>query len=175
MTMEMPVYKFALTPELIDAVAAHELLRAEDFLPTRSDSEASGWDVRCAVPGGIDLQPERYYKIPLGFRAFCPPGWWAELNPRSSTFIKRHFHALYGKIDETYPDQWFFLCQYIPDAYEITNPNRPERLEFGERIGQIIPIRRQEMRIEVISGQEMDREIKSRNAARIGGLGSTGK
>jgi dUTPase len=172
--MEIPVYKFALTSELLDATAVHETLRAKDFLPTRSDSEASGWDVRCALQDGIDLTPGSYYKIPLGFRAFCPPGWWAELNPRSSSFIKKHLHALYGKIDETYPNQWFFLCQYVPDSHEIINPSKPKRLEFGDRIGQVIPVKRQEMEIEIISNQKMDEEIKKRDAARKGGLGSTG-
>ncbi len=112
--MKNPVYKFALTSELIDAVADHKVLCADDFLPTRSDSEASGWDVRCAVPGGFSLEPGQYYKIPLGFRAFSPSGWWAELNPRSSTFIKRHLHALYGKIDETYQiNGSFFVSTYL--------------------------------------------------------------
>ena len=110
----------------------------------------------------------------MGFRSFCPPGWWAELNPRSSSFIKRHLHSLYGKIDETYPDEWFFLCQYMPDCCEIQNRNHPARIEFGDRIGQVMPVRRQDMLIEVISNDMMDDAIEKRAAARKGGLGSTG-
>lgn len=171
--MDAPVYKFALTSELRSACACHEI-KAKDFLPTRPEPEASGWDVRCADPRGISLKPEHYYKIPLGFRVFCPSGWWAELNPRSSSFIKRHLHSLYGKIDETYPDEWFFLCQYLPDARGIINSAHLKRVEFGDRIGQIMPVRRQDMAIKVISDEEMNAEIKNRNAARKGGLGSTG-
>tara|TARA_Y100000310_G_scaffold327272_1_gene393343 strand:+ start:341 stop:865 length:525 start_codon:yes stop_codon:yes gene_type:complete len=172
--MDVPVYKFALTSELSSACADHETLSVEDFLPTRSEPEASGWDVRCADPNGISLRGGVYYRIPLGFRAFCPPGWWAELNPRSSSFLKRHLHSLYGKIDETYPDQWFFLCQYLPDASAIINNNNPKRVEFGDRIGQVMPVRRQDMGVEIISNEEMNEEIKNRDAARKGGLGSTG-
>ena len=172
--MEIPIYKFSLTVELLKIIESNDAFSPEDFLPTRSDSEASGWDVRCAEPDGIDLNPGRYYKIPLGFRAFCPPGWWYELNPRSSAFIKLHLHALYGKIDESYPKTVFFLYQYSPDSYEIINLNNPKRLEFGDRIGQIIPIRRQEMNVELISNKEMDEEIEKRNSVRKGGLGSTG-
>ncbi len=47
-------------------------------------------------------------------------------------------------------------------------------MEFGDRIGQIIPVKRQDMGIKVISNKEMDEELKNRNAARKGGLGSTG-
>ena len=83
-------------------------------------------------------------------------------------------HSLYGKIDETYPNEWFFLCQYLPDACEIQNHNYPKRIEFGDRIGQVMPVRRQDMIIEVISNDMMDAEIKNRDAARKGGLGSTG-
>lgn len=169
----VPTYKFALTSELIDACVGTDL-QPEDFLPTRSEPKASGWDVRCADIEGIELRDGCYYKIPLGFRSFCPTGWWAELNPRSSAFIKRHLHSLYGKIDETYPNEWFFLCQYLADACEIQNVNYPKRVEFGERIGQVMPVRRQDMVIEVISNDMMNAEIKNRDAARKGGLGSTG-
>lgn len=170
----VPTYKFALTTDLIDACKGSGL-KPEDFLPTRSEPEASGWDVRCAAKSGVELRDGCYYKIPLGFRSFCPPGWWAELNPRSSAFIKCHLHSLYGKIDETYPDEWFFLCQYSADACKIQNINYPKRIEFGDRIGQVMPCKRQDMIREVISNDMMDEEIKNRDATRKGGLGSTGK
>ena len=168
-----PTYKFAITNSLI-AICQDSEFEPEDFLPTRSEPDASGWDVRCADPNGVELKDGCYYKIPLGFRSFCPSGWWAELNPRSSSFIKRHLHSLYGKIDETYPDEWFFLCQYIADACEIQSKNHPLRIEFGDRIGQVMPVRRQDMIREVISNDMMDEEIKNRDATRKGGLGSTG-
>ena len=84
----VPTYKFALSQELVGACEGTEF-KPEDFLPTRSEPEASGWDVRCAHPEGLELRDCCYFKIPLGFRSFCPPGWWAELNPRSSSFIKK--------------------------------------------------------------------------------------
>jgi len=169
----VPTYKFALTEDLVRYCEGTDF-NPEDFLPTRSDPEASGWDVRCAVLEGLDLLDGCYYKIPLGFRSFCPPGWWAELNPRSSTFIKRHLHSLYGKIDETYYFEWFFLCQYLPDSHLIVNQNYPKRIEFGERIGQVMPVRRQDMNVDVITNDMMDLAIKNRDATRKGGLGSTG-
>lgn len=168
-----PTYKFALTDGLIAACEGTEF-SPEDFIPALSEPDASGWDVRCASPEGLNLRDGCYYKIPLGFRSFCPPGWWAELNPRSSAFIKRHLHSLYGKIDETYPNEWFFLCQYLSDTCKIQNQNYPKRVEFGDRIGQVMPVQRQDMNIEVISNDMMDTEIKNRDATRKGGLGSTG-
>lgn len=171
--MIIPTYKFAITEEVIKACQEIDL-NPEDFVPKKSDPDATGWDVRCALPNGLELHACSYYKIPLGFRAFCPKGWWAELKPRSSSFTKRHCHVLYGTIDETFEREWLFACQYIPDGCDLLHKNNPARIEFGDRIGQIIPVKRQEMNVEIISNQDIENEYKDRNAVRSGGFGSTG-
>jgi len=107
-----PVFKFALTEDLLANCGGD--LKPDDFLPKRADEDSTGWDVRCADAKGIDLKPECYIKIPLGFRALSPKGWWFKLVPRSSMFIKRHINSLYGTIDETYEGQLFFCGQYLP-------------------------------------------------------------
>ena len=172
--MATPIYKFALTEKLIHAVAEHPSLKKEDFLPTLAEPDATGWDVRCAEPEGVTLISGIYYKIPLGFRCFSPKGWWAELKPRSSAFIKKRLHALYGTIDTCYANEWYFLCQYVPDSHDIINASKPRRIEFGDRIGQVIPVKLKRMVVETISNEEMDEKIKERNSIRSGGLGSTG-
>ena len=170
--MENPTFKFALTDELIKN--CQEKYNPKDFAPCRSDPEATGWDVRCAALDGIPLKPESYLKIPLGFRVFSPPGWWLKLVPRSSTMTKRYIHALYGTIDETYEGQVFFCGQYLPDADKILTPHY-DTLEFGDRIGQLIPVRRVEMNVEVISNEEFNTLTEERNTTRkSGGFGSTG-
>ena len=172
-TIEVPTYYFALTEELEKACKGTQF-NPEDFVPTRSEPDASGWDVRCAKPGGVDLLPCCYYMIPLGFRSYCPKGWWAKLDPRSSSFTKRHMHALYGNIDECFSKQWFFACQYMPDGCIINNKNHPERLKFGDRIGQIIPVRKQEMNVKVITNEDLEEKYNKRGAIRKGGFGSSG-
>jgi len=175
----IPEFKFALREDLKDR---------PEFLPTQADPEATGWDVRCAEPGGIRITNGDYFKIRLGFRMFAPPGWWLELRARSSTFAKKKLHSLYGVIDETYENEVLFGCQYCAEHHipgirdhNGTTIYRPAlsdcslRVDFGERIGQIVPVRRQVMTVEGISNEEFDRLADQRSAERQGGFGSTGE
>jgi dUTPase len=166
-----PTYRFALREGLKDE---------KIFLPRKGEPLATGWDVRAAFkfPTGetdrepLKLRPGQFFKIPLGFRVFCPPGWWYSLHPRSSSFIKKSMHCLIGVIDETYPDELVFAGQYIPDVSSLGNDLV---INFGDAIGQIIPVRRQEMVIEEISNETMEQMLVNRNAVRQGGIGSTDK
>lgn len=174
--MTTPKYFFALRDDLKDN---------KEFLPTRAEGKASGWDVRAAQEDKkpIIIKPFQYVKIPLGFRAFCPDGWWYELRPRSSSFAKKNLQSLYGVIDECYENELVFACQYIPDlnAYKsYLNPNwilgeaNILEIKFGEAIGQIIPIRRQEMEIAEVSNEQYDNACKNRSGQRgTGGFGSS--
>ena len=181
---EIPVYKFALRQDL-----ANDLR----FLPTKADPLATGWDVRSADI--VTITPYQHARIHLGFRGFCPEGWWYELRPRSSTFAKKKLHSLYGTIDETYEGELIFACQYIPNS--VANPaylkqkvryytfggslyyeegDHELKIEFGDAIGQIVPVKRQEMIAESISNEEFDRLCQERKGARgAGGFGSTGR
>ena len=156
---EIPTFKFALQEGLDSS-----------FLPAKATRNDTGWDVRCAEKDGLILKPFQYAKINLGFKIFAPKGWWLELKPRSSSFLKKQLHALYGTIDEEFPHTCMFCAQYIPGEKFQTNL----KIEFGERIGQIIPVRRQEMLVEQISEEELNKLNNERNSLRTGGLGSTG-
>lgn len=169
----IPVFKFVLTEKLIKACKNSDF-KPEDFLPTRSEDRATGWDVRCAEPKGVICQPGAYYKMSLGFHMLAPEGWWLELKPRSSAFLKKNLHALYGTIDELYGGEMLFACQFNPDSDGIIARNNLPRIEFGERIGQLIPVKRQEMIVETCSLEELTNEHKRRNSNRSGGFGSTG-
>lgn len=161
--MDVPTFKFALREDLV---------AEKRFLPTRGEPLSTGWDVRAAQEDRmpIVLRPGKYFKIPLGFRAYCPSGWWYELNPRSSSFVKKSIHSLIGIIDETYSLPLVWAGQYLPDVSSLGNDLV---INFGDAIGQIIPIRRQEMSVKEINNQEYDALCKKRNAVRTGGFGST--
>jgi dUTPase len=161
MSNEVPVFKFALKENI-----------SEEFLPTKAEPHATGWDVRAALMDTKELiiRPGQYFKIPLGFRTFCPLGWWFELHPRSSSFTKKNMHNLVGIIDEHYPDEVLFAGQYIPDPNSI---NHDLIVKFADPIGQIIPIKRVEMKTELISNEEYNDLCKKRMAVRRGGFGST--
>jgi dUTPase len=183
---EKPVFIFALREDLKEE---------KQFLPTRAEPKASGWDVRAAMVDRkpLIIQPFEQIKIPLGFRGFCPDGWWYDLKPRSSTFAKKNLHSLYGTIDETYEGELVFACQYIPSfkvkrmlmggslnyitGLILDADTAPAlQIDFGDAIGQIIPRRREEMIVDEKPNDVYDKLCKNRDAQRgAGGFGSTGK
>ena len=154
--MDIPEFKFVLTTD--DKI----------FLPTRSEPSATGWDVRSTVD--IELKPFDRATLKLGFKVFAPEGWWLKLNPRSSTFAKKHLHCLYGVIDCHYENEVMLACQYIP------KPDNGNNLIIsrGDRIGQIIPVRLQEMKVTEVNEEEFERLCRERQAVRQGGFGSSG-
>lgn len=170
----VPEFRFAPTNVLIEACENSDF-KLEDFLPTKSEDRATGWDVRCADINGFTLSPGCYLKIPLGIHMLAPEGWWLELKPRSSVFAKKHLHALYGTIDELYGGELLFACQYQPDACEIINNGTLKRIEFGERVAQLIPVKRQEMTVTTCTLEDLQEEHAKRNSKRLGGFGSSGK
>jgi dUTPase len=154
----VPDFKFSLVEGCDDT-----------FLPTKGEPKATGWDVRARTKTVI--QPYSYFKIPLGFKAFPPDGWWFHLYPRSSTFIKLNMHCLTGIIDEAFPLEVMLCGQYIPEK----NNKAIITINAGDRIGQIVPVKRQEMIISNISSEEFDKLVSERASERVGGMGSTGK
>lgn len=168
---KQPIFKFAIREDLKDTGTL--------FLPARATGRATGWDVRAAFYDRkqVILHSGECVKIPLGFRAFCPDGWWFELKPRSSTFGKKNLHCLYGTIDEDYEGELLLAAQLIPNhiGYNDTNGCHEKlSIQFGEALGQIIPVKRQDMVVAQVSNEEYDTLCKQRQAERgAGGFGSS--
>jgi len=159
-TTDIPEFKFALDDGLNDS-----------FLPQRGSSHAAGWDVRAAEDTVI--YKGSYALIPLGFKCLLPEGWWLEVRPRSSTFAKKHIHSLYGVIDIDYEGRCFFACQFVNDP--LSNDSSGVTIDKGERIGQLIPHRVNDMKATIVSNDEFAALCKTRGMLRgAGGFGSTG-
>jgi dUTPase len=161
--MTKPTYKFALRDGLDD-----------NFLPSKGEPHATGWDVRAAFHDKKDLviKPGEYFKIPLGFRSLPPEGWWYHLHPRSSSFTKKHVHCLIGTVDESWEGETLWAGQYQPDATLLTSDLV---IKYGEAVAQIIPVRREEMNVMKVSNSELDQAFETRGYGRkTGGFGSTG-
>jgi dUTP pyrophosphatase len=161
--LEIPIFRFVLNEGLDD-----------QFLPAKGSERATGWDVRSESDHTIYCG--QYIKISLGFRVLPPEGWWLECRPRSSTFTKKNLHALYGVIDEDFEGQCIFACQYLPDFVGVLDANYTKLvIKAGEAIGQIIPVRRQEMLVKKVTDEEYKSFCQERNTSRgTGGFGSTG-
>jgi dUTPase len=188
--MKTPTYHFATREDLKQSGIS--------FIPERIEPKSTGYDVKCAEPDGIIIKPFEQVKIRLGFRTFCPEGWWFEIKPRSSTFTKKDLgHCLYGTVDESYEGEAIFAAMWIPrkewsaaknyhgmdyfQTYSIEHekksvwPSDCLKIEFGERIAQIIPVERVNMEVREIDNATLDKIYAERGGKRgAGGFGSTG-
>jgi dUTPase len=167
--MKTPTFRFALREDLKDE---------KMFLPRRGEPSATGWDCRAAQSNRkpIILAPGEYFKIELGFRAFPEEGWWFQLHPRSSSFVKKFMHCLIGTIDTHFEGQLILAGQYSPDIFATGASVAIKEdlvINFGDALCQIIPIKRQEMEILDISNEEYNDLCNKRGAIRKGGFGST--
>jgi dUTPase len=174
----IPDFKFVLRDDIKDNV---------DFLPKRANDTDTGWDVRCAVVGGVNMYPFEYKLIDTGLKVFCPTGWYLELRPRSSTHAKKHLNCLYGIIDNLYEGPIGFSCQWCPDVstaqiYHGTSfhdwareSNKVLHIPFGERIGQLIPKQVEQATMSLVSTDEYKSLCENRKGSRgAGGFGSSG-
>jgi dUTP pyrophosphatase len=165
MEQPIPTFMFAVQEDLIKKYPKI------NFLPSKAHFTDTGWDVRSSE--NITLRAGQYAKISLGFRVLAPEGYWLELRPRSSSFTKKQLHFLYGVIDETYEGLCIAALQYLPD---INAMGKDLKIEVGEAIGQIIPIRRQEIEIQNISNELYDQLTSQRKGSRgTDGFGSSSK
>lgn len=155
--MDMPKLKFSLHKDL-----------DQSFLPTKSEPQAAGWDVKAAE--SVTLIEYAYNLIDLGIRSILPEGWYLELRPRSSTFYKRHINCLYGIIDSNYRGNIMLGCQYIPSA----GCPRNTYIEKGERIAQLIPRKVETFEVEKISPEDFQTFCQKEPNEREGGFGSSG-
>lgn len=166
-TQEKPVFHFCrstLSPH-IDA----------SFLPKKQNEADTGFDVRAVIldengePGSLALQPDQAVKIDLGVRVIAPPGWWLQLNPRSSTFTKLHLACLVGVVDNGYEGPMMLAGKYLPPSNETVT------IKHGDRVGQLIPMRLEQMDARWVSEEEFDLLSRARNNTRgTGGFGSSG-
>lgn len=167
---------YQIEPEVEFSFSLREdLINDKRFLPTKAEPHATGYDVRAAQKDRKPLivRPGQYIKIELGFRGFCPEGWYYQLHPRSSFFAKKHVHNLIGIVDETWEGYTMFVGQYVPD---ISSMGSDLVIEFGDAVGQIIPVKRQDVKIIEVSDKEYNKLCKDRGGVRkTGGFGSTSK
>lgn len=151
--LKMSEFKFSLSPVLMEACKAANK-NPNDFLPSQSEPTATGWDIRCGEVDGVEISPGCYKLIDSGLRMVAPPGFWAEVRPRSSTFTKLHLNVLNGVIDNAYTGAIKVACQYLPDACKFLEQNARQKIEFGDRIAQLIP-----HRIEPISVTRIEEDL----------------
>ena len=130
-------------------------------LPTRMTLEAAGFDLHAAVASDVVLNPGDIQLIPSGFAMAIPPGYEAQVRPRSGLASKHGITLINspGTIDSDYRGE--VHCPVI-------NLSRtPFTLSRGTRIAQmlILPV----PPVELVEVDDLDSTPRG-----AGGFGHTG-
>jgi dUTP pyrophosphatase len=132
-------------------------------LPTYHSEHAAGLDVVAGVPedAPVGLAPGARALIPTGFALELPPGYEAQLRPRSGLALKSGVTVLNspGTIDADYRGEVTVLL--------VNLGSEPFTVRRGERIAQLVVARVEHVRIEPVS------ELGGTSRGE-GGFGSTG-
>ena len=136
-------------------------------LPEYATDGAAGADIRANLPepdraAGVTLAPLQRAVIPAGFRLQIPPGYEAQIRPRSGLAL-RHGITLPnspGTIDSDYRGPLGVLLVNLGSA--------PYTLTHGERIAQMVVAPVVQARFAVV-------EDLSGTGRGAGGFGSTGR
>ncbi|MDP4578970.1 MAG: dUTP diphosphatase [Schleiferiaceae bacterium] len=101
-------------------------------LPEYATSQSAGLDLRAHLAEPLLLQPGARALIPTGLRMALPPGWEAQVRPRSGLALKQGITVLNspGTIDADYRGPvGVILINHGADPFSV---------EPGERIAQLV-------------------------------------
>ena len=130
-------------------------------LPAYETAQSAGRDLRAALEGDLVLAPGDRALVPTGLFLQIPPGYEAQVRPRSGLALKRGLTVLNapGTIDADYRGEVGVILVNLSAAEQIIAP--------GDRVAQLLfaPVTRGEL-IEVAALEE--------TARGGGGFGSTG-
>ena len=133
-------------------------------LPAYHSEHAAGLDVVAGVPedAPVEIAPGGRALIPTGFAMALPPGFEAQLRPRSGLALKSGVTLLNspGTIDSDYRGEVQVLLVNLGD--------RPFTVVRGERIAQLIVARRERVAL-------VEASAASATRRGAGGFGSTGR
>jgi dUTP pyrophosphatase len=143
-------------------IEVQRLSHARDLsLPTYATEGAAGLDLLAAIDSEMELKPHARAAIPCGIALALPPGYEAQVRPRSGLALNHGITVLNapGTIDSDYRGEI--------KAILINHGDAPFRITRGMKIAQIVIARHERA--------EIDEAATLAHTARgQGGFGSTG-
>lgn len=131
-------------------------------LPEYATEGAAGMDLTAAISEPFEFKPLERKLIPTGIIIELPPGYEAQVRPRSGLAIKHGMTLIncVGTIDEDYRGEVCVPMVNISQVPYIINP--------GDRIAQMIisPVQK----VEIVEVEDVSCTSRS-----SGGFGSTGR
>ena len=136
--------------------------RSKHPLPAYATALSAGMDLRADLSEPMTLAPMQRVLVPTGLYIALPPGFEAQVRPRSGLALKKGITVLNspGTIDADYRGEFrFFFINLSSDTFVM---------EDGERIAQLV-IARHEQAV----WQEV--EVLDETQRGAGGFGHTGE
>jgi len=130
-------------------------------LPHYQSEHAAGMDLHAAVPEPVMLEPGESKLIPTGISIAIPPGYEAQIRPRSGLALKSQISIVNtpGTIDADYRGEIGVIL--------INHGKSPFRVNHNDRIAQMIISTVEHP--DVLEVRELDETTRG-----AGGFGSTG-
>ena len=135
--------------------------RGRQQLPSYATPLSAGMDLRANIDASITLQPLERRIIPTGLYIALPPGYEAQVRPRSGLAFKHGITVLNspGTIDADYRGELGVLL--------VNLSNEPFVIAEGERIAQMVIARHEQAEFCIV--EELDQTERGE-----GGYGHTG-
>lgn len=135
--------------------------RGSQQLPAYATTESAGMDLRANVAEPVVLRPLERRIIPTGLYMALPPGYEAQVRPRSGLAFKHGITVLNspGTIDSDYRGELGVLL--------VNLSNEDFTIQAGERIAQMVIARHEQG--EFVEVEELDDTERG-----AGGYGHTG-
>ena len=130
--------------------------------PRRATDHSAGMDLRARVDGEVRIDPGERALIPTGIALALPPGFEAQVRPRSGLAWKRGVTVLNGPgtVDSDYRGEVRVIL--------INHGREPQTVRRGDRIAQLVV-----QRLPDVDWHEADELPDSKRGA--GGFGHTGE
>lgn len=106
--------------------------RSRHAMPEYATPQSAGMDIRAHLEVPVCLQPMQRRLIPTGLYIALPPGYEAQIRPRSGLALKKGIGVLNspGTIDADYRGEIGIILVNFSD--------QPVQIEDGERIAQMV-------------------------------------
>jgi dUTP pyrophosphatase len=143
-------------------IEVQRLAHARDLsLPAYATEGSAGLDLLAAIDGEMELKPHARAAIPCGIALALPPGFEAQVRPRSGLALNHGVTVLNapGTIDSDYRGE--------VKAILINHGDAPFRITRGMKIAQLVIARHERVQID-------EAATLSQTARGQGGFGSTG-
>ena len=135
--------------------------RSHHPLPQYATPQSAGVDLRANIESPIELRPMERRLVPTGLFMALPPGYEAQVRPRSGLAIKHGITVLNtpGTIDADYRGE---VCVIL-----VNLSNEPFLIADGERIAQMVIARHEQ-------AEFVEVEVLDETERGEGGYGHTG-